>query len=404
MSQIGRPLTDGDEVSRRGALKKITASSSLLLAAPSQLLPGPRADKKVRMGVVGGGFGASFHWHEHPDSEVVAVAELRQDRRTRLQRQNPEAEAYVDFKDLIKDKRVDAVAVFTGVPAHAWMAEYAMKRGKHVVCAVPAAITLEECRRLIDTVKSTGMTYMNAETSYYYPSVMSCRRWKREGKFGEIFYSEGEYNHDIEDLRNESRWFYYKGKPTWRLGLPPMFYITHSSAGVISVTGERLTEVACLGWGHDHDALRENRYRNNSFSNSVALFKTSGGHSSRITEFRHCAPAGMVRNAFYGTRMSFFDKVGNGEATVSTPPHEMTDWEPEDHQDLLPPELRKSSGHRGSHTHLTHEFVSSVAEQRWPAINVYEAVAFCAPGIVAHESAREAGGWKKIPDFGRAPG
>ena len=82
----------------------------------------------------------------------------------------------------------------------------------------------------------------------------------------------------------------------------------------------------------------------------------------------------------------------------------MTDWEPEDHQDLLPPELRKSSGHRGSHTHLTHEFVSSVAQQRWPAINVYEAVAFCAPGIVAHESAREAGGWKKIPDFGRAPG
>jgi len=79
MSQICRPATDGDEVSRRGALKKITASSSLLLAAPSQLLPGPRANNKVRMGVVGGGFGASFHWHEHPDSEVVAVAELRQD-------------------------------------------------------------------------------------------------------------------------------------------------------------------------------------------------------------------------------------------------------------------------------------------------------------------------------------
>ena len=69
------------------------------------------------MGVVGGGFGSSFHWHEHPNSEVVAVAELRQDRRTRLQRQTPEAEAYVDFKDLVKDKRVDAVAVFTGVPS-----------------------------------------------------------------------------------------------------------------------------------------------------------------------------------------------------------------------------------------------------------------------------------------------
>ena len=176
------------------------------------------------------------------------MAELRKDRRTKLQQQNPKAEAYVDFKDLVRDKKVDAVTVFTGVPEHARMAEYAMKRGKHVVCAVPAAITLEECERLIDTVKSTGMTYMNAETSYYYPAVMTCRKWRAEGKFGEIFYSEGEYNHDIEDLRSEPKWFSYEGKPTWRLGLPPMFYITHSSAGVISVTGERLTEVACLGW------------------------------------------------------------------------------------------------------------------------------------------------------------
>ena len=399
-----KPATGVGGVSRRKALKSITASSGLLVAAPSALFPGPRADKKVRLGIVGGGFGASFHWHEHPDAEVVAVAELRKDRRAKLQRQNPKAEGYVDFKDLVRDKKVDAVTVFTGVPEHARMAEYAMKRGKHVVCAVPAAITLEECERLIDTVKSTGMTYMNAETSYYYPAVMTCRKWRAEGKFGEIFYSEGEYNHDIEDLRSEPKWFSYEGKPTWRLGLPPMFYITHSSAGVISVTGERLTEVACLGWGHEHAALEENRYRNNPFSNSVALFKTSGGHAARITEFRHCAPAGMVRNAFYGTKMSFFDKLGNGQATVSKPPHEMADWETENHQDTLPPELRKSSGHRGSHTHLTHEFVSSVAQQRWPAINVYEAVAFCAPGIVAHESAREAGAWKKVPDFGRPPG
>jgi hypothetical protein len=42
-------------------------------------------------------------------------------------------------------------------------------------------------------------------------------------------------------------------------------------------------------------------------------------------------------------------------------------------------------------------------EGRWPAINVYEAVAYCAPGIVAHQSALDGGEWKQIPDFGRAP-
>jgi len=366
-------------------------------------LPGPRAVKSVRMGVVGGGFGRSFHWHEHPDSSVTAIAELRPDRRQLLQKQNPKAESYVDFKELVRDKNVDAVAVFTGVPDHAWMAEHAMKNGKHVVCAVPAAITLEECRRLVDTVKSTGMTYMNAETSYYYPGIITCRRWQKEGKFGTLFYSEGEYHHDVEDMRGKPTWFEYGGKPTWRRGLPPMLYITHSSAGVISVTGERLTAASCLGWGQDHPALKQNQYRNNPFANSVALFKTSQGHSARISEFRYCAPTHMVRNEFYGTEMSYLDPQASGKALVSTPPHNVREFEQESHWHLLPPELRKPSGHAGSHTHLTNEFVRSIIEGRQPAINVWEAVAFCAPGIVAHESERKGGEWMKIPDFGRAP-
>ncbi len=382
-------------ISRRGLLAG--------LASASAALPGPRKITKVRMGVVGGGFGSSFFWHEHPDSMVTAIAELREDRRAILQKQNPKAEAYVDFKDLVKDKNVDAVAIFTGVPEHTWMAEHAMKKGKHVVCAVPAAITIEECQRLVEAVKSTGMTYMNAETSYYAPGVITCRQWAKEGKFGSIFYSEGEYHHDIEDLRGKPQWFEYNGKPTWRRGLPPMLYITHSSAGVISVTGERLTEVACLGWGHDHPALKTNRYKNNRFSNSVALFKTTKGNMAKISEFRYCAATAMVRNAFYGTEMTYLDAEGPGKALVSHAPHHVQEWEQENHYNLLPPELRKPSGHGGAHTHLTNEFVRSIVEERWPAINVYEAVAFCAPGIVAHESSLKNGAWMKVPDFGRAP-
>ena len=380
------------------------AGPAALLTAGAPLATSQGSGPKVRMGVVGGGFGLSFHWHEHPNSEVTAIADLRADRRALLLKQNPKAEGYVDFKDLIRDRNVDAVGVFSGVPDHARMAIEAMKAGKHVVCAVPAAITLEECQALIDTVKSTGMTYMNAETSYYYPGVITCRKWQKEGRFGQIFYSEGEYHHDVEDLRGQNKWFLQDGKPTWRMGLPPMFYITHSSAGIISVTGERLSEVSCMGWGQDHPALKANRYGNNPFSNSVAFFKTSGGGSARISEMRYCAPVGMVRNEFYGTNLSYIDGYDGGrKALVGTAPHHVKEFEQESHWETLPPELRKPTGHAGSHTHLTNEFVRSVVERRWPAINVYEAVAFCAPGIVAHQSALKGGPWMKIPDFGRAP-
>lgn len=68
--------------------------------------------------------------------------------------------------------------------------------------------------------------------------------------------------------------------------------------------------------------------------------------------------------------------------------------------DMLPAPLRHNSGHEGSHTFLTHEFIDAVVKNRRPAIDVYEAVAYTAPGIVAHRSALKDGECLKIPDFG----
>ena len=67
--------------------------------------------------------------------------------------------------------------------------------------------------------------------------------------------------------------------------------------------------------------------------------------------------------------------------------------------EMLPPPLRHNSGHEGSHCFLTHEFVSALIEGRKPTVNVYEAVAYTAPGIVAHQSALAKGKQMAIPSF-----
>ena len=141
-------------------------------AAPSagslSALPGPRAMKKVRICVVGGGFGRSFYWSEHPDCEVTAVSELRDDRRKLLVERYHCNKAYGDFHEMLGDSNVDAVAMFTPAPQHVADCVDVLNAGKHVVCAVPAAFTLEQCQRLVDTVRKTGLTYMQAETSCYH--------------------------------------------------------------------------------------------------------------------------------------------------------------------------------------------------------------------------------------------
>src|SRR5262245_58029857 len=44
----------------------------------------PKSGRKLRIGVVGGGFGAAFQWHQHPHCVVTGVTDLRADRRGAL--------------------------------------------------------------------------------------------------------------------------------------------------------------------------------------------------------------------------------------------------------------------------------------------------------------------------------
>jgi hypothetical protein len=68
---------------------------------------------------------------------------------------------------------------------------------------------------------------------------------------------------------------------------------------------------------------------------------------------------------------------------------------------MLSEPLRHNSGHEGSHTFLTHEFIDALVHDRQPAIDVYESLAYTVPGIVAHESAMKGGELKKIPQYNR---
>ncbi len=395
-----------DQATRRGFLGSLGATA---------VLARQRSAAPVRVGVVGGGFGSSFQWHLHPNAKVAAVCDIRPDRLQRLSEVYRCGIAYKNFRELLKQPELDAIAVFTPAPLHVWMATEAMKAGKHVISAVPAGISIEECERLLECVKSTGMKYMMAETSYYRPEIMTCVEWAREGRFGTIFYSEAEYHHEgLLPLMYDDRGF-----PTWRYGFPPMLYPTHSVGMIVPVTGERLAEVQAVGWGDGHEILQTNQYKN-PFWNTTGFFKTSGGHSSRVSVFWHVAAGGTERAQFYGSRLSYIMErpegspntviriARDGKTVIDANGYPEGDvaieaFKQPDHFEKLPAPLRVNTGHGNSHTFITHEFVSAILEDRQPAVNAWEAIAYTVPGIVAHQSALRGGEPMKIKDYGKPP-
>ena len=369
-------------------------------------------EKRVRMGLVGGGFGASFQWHLEPDCQVTAVCDPSEEALERLSSQHPGAESYRSYDELLRHPDLDAVGIFTPAPLHARMAVQALNAGKHVISAVPAGLNVEELESLLECVERTGLNYMMAETSFFHAEIIFAREMRERGEFGTIFYSEAEYHHEgLIDLTRDSR-----GNLTWRYGFPPMLYPTHCTGMIIPVIGERFVETQAIGWGDEHESLRDNAY-GNPFWNTTGFFKTSGGHAARISIFWHVAAGGTERALYYGDRASYImarpegspdtlvkiaregrtltDANSYPEGDVCSEPHT-----PPDYFDRLPEPMRVKTGHGNSHTFITHEFIRSILENRRPAVDIYEAIAYTLPGIIAHQSALRGGESLRIKDYG----
>lgn len=345
----------------------------------------PVSQRKVRIGIVGYGvcrFGAAFGFQDHPNVEIVAVSDLFPDRRRGLMKACRCDKSYESLEELVKDPKIEAVFVATDAASHARHCMEALKHGKHAMTAVPAVLgSIEEAGQLVETVQKTGLKYMMAETSCLRDDCYAMRRIYHAGGFGRLVYSEGEY-------------FHYRATPfpsykNWRLGLPPLWYPTHSTAYYIGVTGKRYTSVSCVGFNAGFAAYKPgaNKY-DNPFTDEVALFKTSEGGSSRILMCKGTQGMLVERGRVFGER-------GWMEGTQY---HGVEKKLPDTSRPPLPPGM-PAGGHGGSHGPLANEFITSIIEDRLPLVNVYEALAMTVPGIVAHQSALKDGETLKIPQF-----
>lgn len=367
-----------------GALAAQTSANK----GPSKPKPSPAwqpvSDRKLRVGIVGYGvcrFGAAFGFQDHPNVEVVAVSDLIPERCQALAKACRCSKTYPSLEELVKDDRIEAVFVATDAPSHARHAIEVLKHGKHVASAVPAVFgSLEEAERLLEAVKASGRKYAMFETSCFHEDCHAMREIYKAGGFGRLVYSEGEYYHYCPTPIDS-----YRG---WRVGLPPQWYPTHSTAYYVGVSGGYYTQVSCLGFRGrvEHCQPGNNRYQN-PFGTEIALLKTSEGGSSRMAVSWDTPGLEGERGRVRGERGSFDGRYQGLEKHL--PP---LDRPP------LPPSVAPG-GHGGSHGYLMNDFVTAILLDRKPLVDIVAALHMTVPGIVAHQSALKDGETLKVPHY-----
>lgn len=366
----------------------------------------------IRIGITGGRRGASFltALHATGAARLTAIYEPRKEAREQYRREGGTERLCESFEELLE--YVDAVIVASPQQYHAPQAAIALEAGKHVLSEVPAAVSLEQAQQLLAAERRSSAHYMLAENYCYTRSNLIVRSMAEAGVFGEIYFSEGEYLHEMKadhhDAQGNPTWRYY-----WQVGRDGHTYPTHSLGPVLQWLDDRLVAVSCVGTGRHTDP-------EHAIQDTILLLgRTSRGGLVKLRfDLLSNRPHLWDYYSVQGTTGAYEAARAPGESprvyVLGRSPAEQ--WEPLETyaEEFLPARYRQvvaGTGHWGADTWPVREFVESIVQDKRPPIDVYKALDMTLPGLISHLSIAQGGAWLAVPDprfmtagLGVAPG
>jgi hypothetical protein len=388
------------------------------------------AVKDPRIGLIGTG-GRGTNLLENllaADVKVVALCDVVREKAEHAQglvvkAGQPSPELYTDgdhaFEKLVARDDVDLVISATPWNWHVEMAVAAMNHGKHAAVEVPAATTIEECWKLVDTSERTRRHCIMLENCCYGYNETLILRLVHAGMFGDLLYGEGAYLHD---LREEL--FSNKGEGLWRRGFHTTgdgnLYPTHGLGPVANYMGiqrgDRFDHIVSMSspqrgldaYRKEHldasDPRQKEKYLTGDLNTS--LIKTAKGltltlkhDTSNPQPYSRINMIGGTKGVFadYPPRI-YFDGQKGGEDWASIDSfkqHEHPLWKREGEI------AKKLGGHGGMDYIMLYRLVECMREGIVPDMDVYDAATWSAPGPLSKASVAQGSAPMKFPDFTR---
>ncbi|MCT1531724.1 Gfo/Idh/MocA family oxidoreductase [Sphingobacterium daejeonense] len=367
--------------------------------------------KKITVVIVGMGFGKEFIpiYQQHPNIEAVGICTRNPETLRELKEKFNLSDdlIFTDFEEVVKREDVDAIHVVTPVPEHAKMTLASLNANKHTACTIPMAMTVEDCKAIVEAKRKANKVYMMMETALYTREFLYGLKLAESGQLGRIQFVRGSH---IQDMSMEGWAEYWKG-------YPPMLNGTHAISPLLRINNTLAESVVCHGSGRLSEDLAK-RY-NSPFAVETATFKLK--NSDVVAEATRSLfdVVRQYRESYdvYGTKMSFeWEQLQDEEHVIFDGGENASRIDVPDTDDLLIPEIAsftkrekiddpnhvsflQGAGHGGSHPHLVQEFVAAIVEGRDSAVDAEVAANYTLAGICAHESAMKGGIRVEIPTF-----
>jgi Oxidoreductase family, NAD-binding Rossmann fold/TAT (twin-arginine translocation) pathway signal sequence len=323
------------------------------------------------------------------------------------------------FERLVQRDDIDLVYTATPWQWHVPVCLAAMKAGKHAATEVPAAYTVDDCWKLVDTSERTRKHCIIMENCSYGYNELLVLNMVKAGMFGDIKHAGAAYNHDLRSILFENR-----DEGLWRRAHHTLrnsnLYPTHGLGPVAAFMGINrgdkfdymvsmsTPEMGLTKWRADHEPKDSAKWNEKYLTGdlNVSMIKTALGRTIRL-EHDVSSPRPYSRiNSVQGTKGIFEDYPariyieGEGEAHRWAP----IDGYKSKFEHALWRELgekARAGGHGGMDYVMAYRLVQCMREGLTPDMDVYDAASWSVPGPLSEMSNARGSAPVQFPDFTR---
>jgi predicted dehydrogenase len=429
LTSIGLSLVDAkphpsNESALDAAIKGTTTKNATMIGVPFE-----KRDV-VRIAIIGTGLRGRSVLGEYlnvPNVQITALCDIVEEKvmkaKAMVEKAGQKTPALFfkgEFETLVRRDDIDYVYIATPWEWHVPQSLAAMNNGKHCGTEVPAAYTVEDCWKLVDTSEKTRRHCMMLENCCYDYDEMMILNMIRAGVFGELVHGECAYNHDLREILFETR-----DEGLWRRRHHTLrdsnLYPTHGlgpMANYMNINrGDKFEYMVAMSSNHlglesyrkekltADDPRQKEVYKCGDYNTN--LIKTTKGRTI-LVQHNVSTPRPYDRiNLIQGTKGIFRDYPSRIFLDGQEGGHTFTPtdkYKAQYEHDLWRKEgetARKLGGHGGMDYLMCFRLVQCIREGLVPDMDVYDAAAWSVPGPLSEISVSKGSMPIKFPDFTR---
>ena len=361
--------------------------------------------KTIQFGIFGLGRGASFYQSILANNgDVVAVCDRDTAKLEEARKHlSKDVATYTDFDSFLNHKGLEAVFLCNFFHEHAPYAIKALERNIHVLSECTSNGTMAEGVALVRAAERSGAIYMLSENYPFMKFNKEMHRICRGGTLGKVLFAEGEYNHPMDPYGHKDLKALRPYRTHWRNCLPRTYYVTHSLAPLMHITGATPVRVTAMPVyaPFPEDSLQSMGVQDRAaiitcLNNDDSVFRVTGcaAFGAHENSYRICGVNGQIENVRGGEGrvMLRYNKWSIPEG-AERKSYYMPEWNDKDEA------LIEQTGHGGGDFLVIREFFDCIREKKRPEFDVYFATTMASVGILAHRSLLQRGVPYDIPDF-----